>query len=131
MSNRTIRTKHKNEKKKIVPDGTDLVSTHPLAERIKKADFMHRLEGKGSSPVDRIQNMRSDYRTLMSQTYTALKTNYWDLGGLVKTEAELDEHLDWMFEQMYFFAEKTKDLLREHRKELLVIKQAREIKNGQ
>lgn len=130
MSNRNIRSRHETEKKKIVPDH-DLVATHPLADRIKKIEFKNKLSGSGGSPVGRIQNMITDLRSLTSKTYTTMKTNYWDLNGVIETEEELEEHLDWMFDQVYLYAEKAKDLMREHRKELLVIKQAREIKNGQ
>ena len=113
-----IRNRHKNQKKRIVPDGVDLVATHPLADKIKKAEFMARMEGTAYSPVNRINMMRSDLRTISSQIYTAMQTNYWDLGGICETEAELDQHLDWLFEQIEFYAGKTKDLLRQHRKEL-------------
>lgn len=110
--------KYDKEKKRLVPD-QNLVDTHPLKDKIEKAHFIHKLDGKGSDPIVKINLFMTALRTITSKTYSDVSNHYYNTGGICETEAELDAHLDWMFELIQKYGEDAKALLKAHRKERL------------
>lgn len=110
--------KFDKEKKALVPK-RDYVDGHPLEDLIRKRAFKCKLKNES---IDLLQhfnrNMQTTMRTLVSKTYTdTFKCLRWTLTSQL-SNAEIEQHMDWMFEELEKYQQEAKKLILKHFKKL-------------
>lgn len=113
-----LETRFNKEKKALVLD-RDYVAGHPLEDEIRKRAFKRKLGKAGSDLLQHFNgNMQTTMRTLVSKTYTDMfRCLRWTVTPEMP-EAQREQHVDWMFEELEKYQKEAKKLVLKHFNEL-------------
>lgn len=106
------------EKKALVPK-RDFLDGHPLERKIRRTCFKAGLKHQGHNAADAFNSgLTTPIRTIVSKTYSDMfHAARFTTNELLEGE-ELEQHLDWMFEELAKYQQDAKALILKHMKEL-------------
>lgn len=106
------------EKKALVPK-RDYLDGHPLEDKLSRAFFMASLKHQGHDAHKAFNDsLQMHIRTITSKTYSDIFTAIRYSSIKEMSEAEQEQHLDWVFEQLAEYQESAKKLILKHFREL-------------